>query len=97
MGLSLQPHVVSGLPVLLQNGQRLKSGGRAGSALLGGAWQPQATFSCKARPQSPLILLGISLVAFGINVGIRPPECKCLISSDWEASRKTEAHRELSI
>lgn len=35
-------------------------------------------------------------MAFGINMGIKSPECKCLISSDWEASRKTEAHRELS-
>lgn len=96
LGWALQPHAVPGLPVPLQNGQRLKPAGRAGSALLGVAWQPQATFSCQTRPQSPLILLGISLVTFGINVGIRPPEYKCLICGDWEASRKSEAHRELS-
>lgn len=34
-------------------------------------------------------LLGISLVAFGINVGTRPPECICLTSGDLEAFRKS--------
>lgn len=39
-------------------------------------------------PESP-DLLGISLVAFDINVGTRPPECKWLISGDLEASRQS--------
>lgn len=40
---------------LPRKSERFKSGGRAGSAFPGVAWQPQATLSQKARVQRPLI------------------------------------------
>lgn len=83
-----QPHIVSGLPPLPRKGQRLKSGGRAGSPPSGYPAASSHLFPKGQAPESP-DLLGMSLVAFGTDMGTRPPECICLTPGDLEASRKS--------
>lgn len=78
VGLSLSAIFCVWAPSSSQKGSAIKSGGRAGPALLWVAWKSKVSF-LKMSPQHLLKLLGTSLVAFGISVDRESPEFNCLI------------------